>query len=93
MATKRSNGEGYYRERTQRRVNAAGKVTERKLWECQLTLPDGKRKSIYAPTLAELKRKHKDATNSNTPASSWPALMREVRARRNRLKLDGRRAA
>lgn len=59
---KRLDGEGHYRERTRRRTNAAGKVTERTFWEAQITLPDGARKSLYAPTLAELKRKHKEAS-------------------------------
>lgn len=49
MATKRTNGEGTYRQRDD------GK------WECRLRLPNGIRKSLYGRTLEEVKAKRKQA--------------------------------
>lgn len=48
MARKRSNGEGNYRQR----VDGS--------WECRFWLPNGKRKSLYGPTLETVKGKRAD---------------------------------
>lgn len=47
--TKRTNGEGSYRQRPDG------------VWECRFTLPSGKSMSLYGSTLANVKRKHKEA--------------------------------
>lgn len=58
MARKRTAGDGTYRERTIRRTNKkTGDVTTWRGWECRFQLPNGKRKSVYGPTLESVKVK------------------------------------